>query len=538
MIDAGLSPLVPPLPLPWPAALEAIEKRDVPRIRPAVATLVADRENRETILSNLLRIVNESSNIVYGETPAGVRPGEAPKYRAMVEAATVQQAAIQAILGAVGADRLLDEDRYLSAVDRSGMLHRLTRWPEQIASVRREAEGATARFRSKYGRYAPRKIQVFGVGGSGAPHDIAAQVISNYRKSAVQIQVVHADEPNPDYTDSETLAILSSFSGNTEETLRCYEVLRAKAGSFLAIGQGGRLRKAAQRDGIPFLQLPENREDPAYVLQPRESVCLQMTAILSFLAAARLPPGSAGSLTLEDLDLDNAVSRIRSWQSRFEPRVPYRENPAKKLAAFLLYGTADPADVRLAPPHIWDKRIPFVVADRNNRALAHEVRTQLHERSKLNAACYDAPECLHNLVESIRACAESAVAGLEADRWVYYILRSSDDEDRIGLRLGRTIDLVMRGRTTYAVLTAEGDNPFHRALFVTYFNAWMTTYLAVLNGFDPLPVPTMSWLKNVMGDIPRGGDLSGALPKTAAAELLTRQPPVDLWVPGTAADAE
>jgi glucose/mannose-6-phosphate isomerase len=149
------------------------------------------------------------------------------------------------------------------------------------------------------------------------------------------------------------------------------------------------------------------------------------------------------------------------------------------------------------------KKTPFVLADRNHAALAHEVRTQLHERSKVNAACYDAPECLHNLVESVRSTSHSSRVGLQEDRWVYYFLRSVDEEPRIAVRLDKTIDLVFRNRVPFAVLTAEGSNPYHRALFVTYFNAYMTTYLAVLNGVDPLPVPTMSWLKNVMKDIPR-----------------------------------
>jgi hypothetical protein len=144
-----------------------------------------------------------------------------------------------------------------------------------------------------------------------------------------------------------------------------------------------------------------------------------------------------------------------------------------------------------------------VISDRNNAALAHEVRTQFHERSKLNAVAYDAPECLHNLVESIRTTSESAMAGLDVDPWTYYFLKSADEEPRVGERLNETIRLVMTGRSTFAEATIHGENPFQRALLATCFNAHVSTYLAILNGYDPLPVPTMSWLKNVMRDIPR-----------------------------------
>ncbi|HUT09905.1 MAG TPA: SIS domain-containing protein, partial [Thermoguttaceae bacterium] len=150
---------------------------------------------------------------------------------------------------------------------------------------------------------------------------------------------------------------------------------------------------------------------------------------------------------------------------------------------------------------------PFILVDRNNRAIGHEPRTQIHERSKLNAAFYEAPEFLHNLVESIRAGTESSLAGLDDDRWVYYFIRSVDEESRIRLRLDKTVELVMQGKAKCAVLNVEGDTPYQRAMFATYFNAHMTTYLALLNGFDPLPVPTMSWMKNVMGDYPRLEDV-------------------------------
>lgn len=40
---------------------------------------------------------------------------------------------------------------------------------------------------------------------------------------------------------------------------------------------------------------------------------------------------------------------------------------------------------------------------------------------------------------------------------------------------------------------------------MVYFNAHMATYLALLNGFALLPIPTMSWLKNVMKKFKRDG---------------------------------
>jgi len=499
----------------WETHLHAINDGRPGEVRPAIASLVADNDNRAQILADLLELVHRLSDVLYGAIPTG---SEIAKYDGIAKAATAQQAAIQALLGIVGPRTLLDESRFIQAVDKSGMLQRLGRWPDHVATMRTEASQTLANFRDKYGTIRPDKIQVFGLGGSAAPHDIAAEVLRNSRKSRVRVDVVHADEPNPDYTDENTLVVFASFSGNTEETLNCYAKVRAKAGAVLALSQGGKLRAWAHRDGVPFMQLPEDPQDPAYVLQPRESVCLQLTGLLCFLAGLGLPAGSAGSLAPEDLDLDGAIAQLCRWRARFEPSTPFDKNDPKQLALFLLYGVANAADTQVGLDNLWHKRTPFILADRNNAALAHEVRTQLHERSKVNGACYEAPEFLHNLVESVRSTSRSSQAGLDEDRWVYYFIRSIDEQPRIATRLDKTIEHVFRDKASFAVLTAEGSTPFHRALFATYFNAYMSTYLAVLNAADPLPVPTMSWLKNVMSGIPRSVDATGSGPDTGLQE--------------------
>jgi hypothetical protein len=253
-----------------------------------------------------------------------------------------------------------------------------------------------------------------------------------------------------------------------------------------------------------------------------------LTAILTFLASMELEPGSGGGLALEDLAFDEIVSKIAEWRGRFGPDKPYEDNAAKQLAFFLLYGIDYKGDGSVPKYNLWRKRVPCILVDRNNWAIGHEIRTQLHERSKINAIFYEAPEFLHNLVESIRAGAESAQAGLDEDPYVYYFIRSLDEEPRIRLRLDKTIELVVDGKGRYAQLNAEVDveagNPFHQALHAVYFNAHVATYLAILNGFDPLPVPTMSWLKNVMRELSRSGkeEQKAQEPRT---KLLTKRSP-------------
>ncbi len=63
----------------------------------------------------------------------------------------------------------------------------------------------------------------------------------------------------------ETLVIASSHSGNTEETLSCFEHALTSGCRILSITTGGELSHAAQRSGTPFWQF----EHPG---QPRAAV--------------------------------------------------------------------------------------------------------------------------------------------------------------------------------------------------------------------------------------------------------------------------
>jgi len=473
----------------------------------AVNALTADKSNKDRIINDLASIIEEQSAILYGPTPDGLKPGEREKYEAVNKAAVIEQAAIQTALGILGPDGLLDNERLVKLIDRSGMLERLGRWQDHVVTMKRRALENAEEFRRKHRQKAIRHVAIFGLGGSGAPHDIAAGIITNSRRSSIRVDVTHADTPNSDYIDKSTLAIFSSFSGNTEEIIECYRTVRHKTDMLVVLTKGGRLGDIAREKGIPLIQMPAEEEHPAYVIQPRESVCLQLTAVLAFLASLGLAPGSEGSLVLEDLAFDNEIiPLIEEWRQRFSPRVPYKNNPAKQLAFFLLYGVAYKGERNLGEYDLWQKRVPCILVDRNNWAIGHEIRTQLHERSKVNAIFYEAPEFLHNLVESIRAGVESSQSGLDENPFVYYFIRSLDEEPRIRLRLDKTIELVIEEKGCRASLNAQGENPFQRALFAVYFNAHMATYLAILNGFDPLPVPTMSWIKNVMRGFERNGE--------------------------------
>ena len=67
------------------------------------------------------------------------------------------------------------------------------------------------------------------------------------------------------WAPADRAVLCSSYSGNTEETLACFEAAEALGATALVATTGGALRSAAQRDGVPIIGLPGG-------LQPRAAV--------------------------------------------------------------------------------------------------------------------------------------------------------------------------------------------------------------------------------------------------------------------------
>ncbi len=484
-----------------------------------VTEAISSAGQRRLALKELSDVIGRKEPLLYRSTPDGLKHGQQQKYNTMIDAATSVQAVARCALRIVGPHTFLDDPHWRGLLDRSRMLERLGRWDKNVETMWGGAEEAGRAFKKLHARARMEEVRFYGLGGSAAPHDIAREIIANARRSRTPIGVVRADSPHTDDLGAGTLAILASFSGNTEETLECLRLVRRRTKLLAAIARGGELEKIARNARMPFIQLPDDPEHTAYVLQPRESVCLQATSSLVFLATVGLSPGSRGAFTVRYLNRNRITKKLRAWRSRFGPEVPTGRNPAKRLAWFAMHGASQRSE---APQDASGMRllIPYLVGDRNLQAVMHEAATQFRERAKVNVIEGVAPEDLHNAVESIRAHVEAARARKRRVPFTFIFFESADAEPRIQLRLRETRRLILENKADLAVIRAEGDNPLERALFFTCFMAHVTTYAALLHGADPLPVPTMSWLKNVMAAIPRSAaEKAPAVP--AESECLT-----------------
>ena len=111
-------------------------------------------------------------------------------------------------------------------------------------------------------------VVVAGMGGSA----LAALLVKSWLKSELTLpmEIVRSYDL-PDYVSHNTLVIVSSYSGNTEETLSCLVQAESLGAQVAIIASGGSLIDHANKNQITYALLPAD-------LQPRMAVIYNLRA--------------------------------------------------------------------------------------------------------------------------------------------------------------------------------------------------------------------------------------------------------------------
>ena len=88
-------------------------------------------------------------------------------------------------------------------------------------------------------------ILICGLGGSGIGGTILSDIVND--KIAVPI-IISKDYSIPNFVNSHTLVIVSSYSGNTEETIYALEKCQNKRAEIIIITSGGKLSVIAEKN--------------------------------------------------------------------------------------------------------------------------------------------------------------------------------------------------------------------------------------------------------------------------------------------------
>lgn len=346
--------------------------------------------------------------------------------------------------------RSLDDPASLAAVDSGGMLSLAGALGDQLRSGFQAGTGPPD-LPSGEGL---RSVVICGMGGSGVAGDILRVLFAP--RLPLPIVVCKSYEV-PEFCGRDTLAVAVSFSGDTEETLAAYLDAVARGARVVSICGGGELASLSVEDQVARVAVP------ADIPAPRAALGYLTGAAIGTLDRMGLVPPAA------DL-IDEACDHLDQVARSLGPEIPAEVNQAKNLAAWLEGRT----------PVIWG-------SEGLAEAAAVRWKTQLNENAKTPAFHADIPELDHNEIEG---WSEGTARGYGA-----VVLRHGGEHPRIATRISATIDTVSRSGLELREVHAAGANPLAVLLSMIMVGDFTSTYLAILRGVDPMPVPVLTDLK-------------------------------------------
>src|ERR1044071_8191172 len=123
-----------------------------------------------------------------------------------------------------------------------------------------------------------RNIIITGMGGSGIGGTIVSEIVSG--ECSVPI-VVNKDYFLPSFVTENSLVIVSSYSGNTEETIQAMEaVLKAKA-KIVCVSSGGKIAEMAKQNDCDVIIIPGGSP-------PRAALAYSLTQLFFILKKFQL----------------------------------------------------------------------------------------------------------------------------------------------------------------------------------------------------------------------------------------------------------
>lgn len=288
-------------------------------------------------------------------------------------------------------------------------------------------------------------------------HQVSKWIICGMGGSALAAGLLKVAEPKldllihrdyglprvPDYFLQESLIILSSYSGNTEEVLDMARLGLEQKLNLAVITTGGALLEFAQTNNLPYVQLPDTH------IQPRSALGYGLRA-LAKLTGQAMPD----QLELVDQEING-------------------KNLAEKIRG----------------------KIPLIYSSTINLPLAYNWKIKFNETGKIPAFYNVLPELNHNEMTGF----DGSLARAELNKQFYALfLTDKDDDPRISQRF-QILETMYRDRGLITETLPLGGPTIWQKIFNSLLLAdWAAYYTARLNNDEPERVDMVEEFKKLL----------------------------------------
>ncbi|MCW4044933.1 MAG: bifunctional phosphoglucose/phosphomannose isomerase [Candidatus Bathyarchaeota archaeon] len=342
----------------------------------------------------------------------------------------------------------LDEISEIKEIDKSGMLSFSVEAAKHYAAAAQLAKPLSISYAE------PANIVVAGMGGSA----ISGELLKDWARDKITVPIeVSREYSLPAYAGKSTLALVTSYSGETEEALSAFlDALKRKC-MTVCISSGGALQEFAEKLGVPHLRVPAG-------MAPRATLPYLFMPLPMLLEKL----GLVSKVAREISETTEVLAQVSAANA---PELPLRGNFSKSLASNIC------------------GYVPVVYGFAFYRAVAQRFKQQFNENSKVPAKWEVFPELNHNEIVGWEN------HGTLTKNFSAIFIRDKAEPAEVRSRIETTKTLMQPAVSNLLEVWAQGKSPLAKMLSTICIGDFASVYLAILRKIDPTPVKTIASLK-------------------------------------------
>jgi len=294
-------------------------------------------------------------------------------------------------------------------------------------------------------------VKNFIVVGMGGSH-LSADILNSYDPSFNIL--VHKNYGLPSLSEEilkNSLIILNSYSGNTEEVIDAFYIALEKKLRMVSISKNGKLLKLSQEHNVPFVKLPEPKT------QPRLALGFQTKALLKVMGKEK---------ELEEISELAQILKPEDFEEQ-------GRDLAKKIK----------------------DKIPIIYSSERNQAIAYNWKIKFNETSKIPSFYNVFPELNHNEMTGFDV--KETTSHL-SQNFIFLLLFDEEDHFKIQKRMEILKNLYEERGLKVEILKLEGKNRFHKIFSSLILADWTSFYLAKEYNIEPEEVPMVEEFKRLI----------------------------------------
>jgi len=350
---------------------------------------------------------------------------------------------------------ILDSRDQIKKLDQSNLLSSAEALPDQIQDAWDQTKDLI--IPSEYQNI--KNIVVSGMGGSA----LGSHLIKGLYKAELKIPFEVVSHYNlPGYVNSDTLVLLSSYSGTTEETLSASCEALERGAKIMVITSGGSLAQLASTNHWPLYLIKPTFNPSA---QPRMAIGYAIAGQLAMFAKAGIIPDQTNLLTQTSQNLQKMIPGLS----------PENQHSPAKMLAYAAF----------------DKHVIFVAAEHLIGA-AHVTNNQFNENAKSLTSEWHLPEFNHHYLEALSFPKHAK------ETTIFFLYNSSLYHERVQKRVLITKEIIEQQGYEVQLIQATAPTKLEQIFEIIQLGEFVSCYLAILYGIDPSPIPSVDSFKSQM----------------------------------------